>query len=83
MKEKIKKYYEEHKEEIEKMAKKAVKVGGIAALAVGSFALGSKWKSLEWDTYLAIICSKDPNFKVLDLLDSEKVNQIFNVVTTE
>ena len=30
MKEKIKQYYEEHKEEIEKMAKRTIKIGGIA-----------------------------------------------------
>lgn len=83
MKEKIKKYYEEHKEEIEKMAKKLNKIGGLSVLALAAFAMGRKCESIKWSLFLELISSKDPNFKVLDLLDSEKVNQIFNAVTTE
>ena len=83
MTEKIKKYYEEHKEEIEKIVKKLKKIGGLSVLALAAFAMGRKSKSMEWSLFLELISTKDPNFKVLDLLDSEKVNQVLNAVTTE
>ena len=83
MKEKIKQYYEEHKEEIEKMAKRTIKIGGIAILAFGAYRYGAHIESLKWDYALKIIGTLDPNFKVADFFDKEKINQLFNAVTTE
>ena len=80
MKEKIKKFYEEHKEEIEATAKKVGKIGGMSLMAFAIFTFGRKCEAVTWALYLEKIKDVDPNFKVADIFDKDKLNQIFDVI---